>query len=529
MADEKKTNNENEDGVFRVINNSEPHEEKRASFTPPIRTENFGAWADEYTDLAPPPPNKVSFADFLGHDPNQSLDPQPQSMENLTQIGETTHGPRADLYGEVVRSSNTASSGKKVNQAAQRAPSGRSVRKNPRSNGNHAAGRPVRKDGRNETKPSAEDDLSEGITIRAASAKSVQVKNKKRGRPRPKKKESEEKSELLSTPKESLRYEAEQKRKKEGELSPRTKRRAERKEQELNQEISREQDIMENTVGSSDKKKSVVINIKKEEKEKKKRTKLIVCGIAGVIFVIIVLAFIIGVVRECKVVNTDLKTYSDDTIQLKSGIVENKTRSLTLLIRSGSIKKNLTKELPYLDSVKIKFDSPYNVTLTVRETSDKFCLVDGETQIWIDEKAKILDNKKKKLGKSQAKVYGFNLEGKTFDVGVPLVFKKEDAEKDKEKEEIAETNAAYLEILKRIAKGIKKSGLKISRIDFYSTGKICMTMNKVIKIYAKGENDFSKKLAGVKDLLGEVGEVNTDFYFDIREKDKIIYNYGTLY
>ena len=56
-----------------------------------------------------------------------------------------------------------------------------------------------------------------------------------------------------------------------------------------------------------------------------------------------------------------------------------------------------------------------------------------------------------------------------------------------------------------------------------------MTMNKVIKIYAKGDNDFSKKLVGVKDLLGELGEVNTDFYFDIREKDKIIYNYGTLY
>ena len=432
MADEKRTNNENEDGVFRVRNIPGPPEEERVSFTPPLRTENFGAWADEYTDFAPPPPNEIDFADFLGHDPNRSFAPQPQSEENPNRPVETTHGPRADLYGEVVRKSAPDSPVRQSGQTVRRAPSGRGGRKNARPYESRSGGRTARNEGRNGTRPSAEDDFSEGITIRAASAKSVQEKNQKRSRPKPKKKESEEKSRLLSTPKESVRYGAGQKKKEE---ASRTKRRAEKREQELNQEISREKHIMDNTLGSPDKKKSVVINKKKEEEAKKKRAKLIVCGVAAVFLVIIVLAFIIGVVRECKVVNTDAKTYSDDTIQLKSGIVENKTRSLVLLIRSGSIKKNLTRNLPYLDSVKIKFDSPYNVTLTVKETSDKFCLVDGETQIWIDEKAKILDDKKKKLEKNQAKVYGFILEGKTYEIGVPLVFRKEDAGKDKEKEE----------------------------------------------------------------------------------------------
>lgn len=524
MADETKRNENNDDEIVRVIRSSSSRG-SRESIIPPFPTGNTAESGSSGAFLREPSSDS-DLSDFFSGETQRPVEP----VERHQTPYRTAYGPKSSLYGEleaaqdegeVVRSGKAPSrerAGKRPRSAAARTPA--RGKKNPR--GKHST---QRRPG-DILKPITARDIEEGVTIRSGSAKGKGKKTPgkatrstaSRITKKKKNKESAD-SKLLSTPKGTVSFDAEKnKEKPRGKKGADESRRQQREREKTERTIRSEEETLKSSPGSRDRRRHIVQETKREHNEKVRRAVIISSTVAGIFTIIIVLALIIGVVRDCTIVNDPKATYPVDTIQLESGIIEDRTRSLILLLKKRHLQTEVTKKLPYVESIDIHFESPYNVTLTVTETSDKFCLVDGNKQIWLDPNGKVLDDRKKSIEGKQTKVTGFDLEDRAYSVGSILSFEKEDSK-----------NAAYFEILQRISNGISKSELNISQIDFKSEKKIVMTMNKVIKIYATGENDFEKKLDGVKKQLNELGEISTDFYFDIRDKEKLIYNYGTLY
>ena len=523
MADDK-NNRDGENSVFRVVNSPKKSEERSTS-APPRSSGDFEAWSDGYVDLAPPPELNIDFDEFVGHS-TEGTSREPFRAERQ---GESRAHParqekpegRANTEADVVRRSRSTRSDSEKRATT---PSRSCQTAGSRSGGQRKArlekGKRVNQPGARKAdspkikKPfdqeKKEREFVEGETIRSSSSKPLSSRKNRAQR----REKAALQSRMLSTPREAIRYDPEETKKKEKVFAARKKKKRKKLEEKIERDIDIENKSLQGGGKSDDKKKFDVQSNKRLESEKRRKIAIGAIVAVGIFAIVITLFLVIGVVKDCRIENAKAATYPVDTIQLEAGIVENKSRTAIVFLRKGRIISNITRNLPYIDSVDLKFDSAYSVTLTITETTDRFCLVDGEKQVWIDENGKVLSLTKKKLSANQAKVYGFTLEDQDVEIG--RAFSPNDKNKD------------YFAILKKISKGISESGLNISRIDFYSENNICMTMNKVIKIYAKGETDFVKKFAGVKQYLKELGEITTDFYFDIRQKENIIYRFGTI-
>ena len=296
-------------------------------------------------------------------------------------------------------------------------------------------------------------------------------------------------------------------------FSERISRKKEKHETKISRRYEQQSKIIRNSSGrSTDEVKGEILA--RDRRKTNLRVTLIIAAVVIIASVatLIFVDFRILILKECSVILPENSMYTENEINGVAGVFPGKTRLMPL--NRKRVSDAIETALPYIGKAEIEKDYPDNLIITVSMTKELFCIEFDDGQIWIDKNGKILSDTKKKLSSGEAKVLGFESNGDVNQIGhyfKPLA-----------------VNEKKFDALMRIADGIEESGLKVSAVEFVSDELICMTYKKYIKIYANYDNDFAKKLSGVKDILKETGEIKSDYYFDIRNKGVIINNYGKL-
>lgn len=254
---------------------------------------------------------------------------------------------------------------------------------------------------------------------------------------------------------------------------------------------------------------------RKGDIQKKRRTSSKVFGVVVLILVIIAILGSAGawlardtfVINSLDVVIPEKSTYTKEEIETASNIIKGGSMMTVKCKKSADI---ISKTLPYAGVVTVKRQWPDKVEITIEETKDRFAIMIGKKYLWLDENGKVLSETKKKIGKKQIKVLGFN-ENQEYEVGTKF--------------EPSELNAEHYEILKSISESSRISGLNISEVEFFEKNLIIMKYNSYISLVAKKETNFAGKFAGVKDQLKNKN-IKSDYYFDLRGNQQIRSNYG---
>lgn len=247
-------------------------------------------------------------------------------------------------------------------------------------------------------------------------------------------------------------------------------------------------------------------------REKKRRRKLIsvLCVCVLVAGVLIASGSYI-VLEGAPVVNIKVEgstTYKKNDILSAGGIAVGDNM---LLIRENKTSSTISQALPYIESVKVKYELPDTLKLTVKETTDKIHIVLGKSFLTLDENGKVLSNKKKKVANGCYKLLGFEKQ----DYNIGHSFSPDENNGNKEKYETA------LEIIS----ALEKTGISQCReISFEDMKCITVSYGEGISIYVDTKTDYERQLSLAKDALSEKNSTNAKSYFDLRYDNMVVHN-----
>lgn len=182
-----------------------------------------------------------------------------------------------------------------------------------------------------------------------------------------------------------------------------------------------------------------------------------------------------------------------------------------LLVREKKTSSTLSEALPYISSVKVKYDFPDTLKLTVSETKDKYHLIFGKTFLTLDENGKVLSNKKKKVLDGCYKLTGF--EKQDYNIGLNFVADEDNG------------NAEKLKMAKEIISAIEKSEVKnCKEISFEDLKCVTIYCGENISIYVDKKTDYERQFSLAKDAIEEKQKSETKAYFDLRYENMVVHN-----
>ncbi len=245
-------------------------------------------------------------------------------------------------------------------------------------------------------------------------------------------------------------------------------------------------------------------SLSRKKRKRILRLSLLSLFLIGVIFAIVVLISHIFfkvdtvTVEYTNKAHNSKRYYTDEEVELNSSI-ENGDN--LLFLGSSSVTKKLEKNLPYISQANIKKDFPSGVIIELTECSKVYCYKTKSGYYLADENGKFLE----KTTAEDIKKY------------TVVVYKEIEAEKIGEEIVLGkdtDTIVSYLEL-------IRKSGLKITHIDFTDMNDVYMDYDNRIKIHIGKMSDEENGVTAWKKL--QLAKKSLDAEDSVNPKQK-----GTL-
>lgn len=190
--------------------------------------------------------------------------------------------------------------------------------------------------------------------------------------------------------------------------------------------------------------------------------------------------------------------YSAQEIQQAAGITKGKNM---LSLREGRVRRELTKKLPYIKDVSLKYDLPDTLMLTVRETYDKYVIATPSGWLTLDSDSKVVADTKTEIKGGLFCAEGFDYQ--TFEAG------------DSYKPE--GVNAERFEILEEITRLFEKSEIvDTAVINLANTEDVIVTVDGEIAVYLGDCKSLEEKIPYASGIIAQVRDMGKKGYIDMR-------------
>ena len=190
--------------------------------------------------------------------------------------------------------------------------------------------------------------------------------------------------------------------------------------------------------------------------------------------------------------------YSAEEIYQAAGISKGKNM---LSLREKKVKNDITRKLPYIKDVKMDFELPDTVILTVKGTSDKYVITGTTTWLTIDTDGKVVSDKKQKLGEGMFRVDGFDEQ--FFDQGDKYV--PEGGNKQRYK------------LMEKIVSLFEKSDVVDSAvINLQNTSDVSVIIDDKIAVYFGDCDNLEEKIPYASGIIQQVKAAGKSGYIDMR-------------
>lgn len=236
----------------------------------------------------------------------------------------------------------------------------------------------------------------------------------------------------------------------------------------------------------------------------KKRKKLIVKNAvtAGTVLLFAVVFILIycysrGALIETVIIDGS-SIYTAEQIQAAAGIQRGKNM---LSLREKKVKKEITKKLPYIKDVKMEYDLPDTVILTIKATTDKYVITGQNSWLTLDTDGKIISDKKQKIKNGMFRVDGFDEQ--SFSQGDTYVPEGD----NKERYRLMEKMVALFE---------KSDVVQTAVIDLKNTEDVIITIDGKIAVYLGDCKNLEEKIPYTSGIIAEVRNTGKSGYVDMR-------------
>ncbi len=190
--------------------------------------------------------------------------------------------------------------------------------------------------------------------------------------------------------------------------------------------------------------------------------------------------------------------YSAEEIYQAAGISKGKNM---LSLREKKVEREITRKLPYIKEVKMDFDLPDTVILTVRGTSDKYVITGTTTWLTIDTDGKVVSDKKQKLKEGMFRVDGFDEQ--FFEQGDKYV--PEGGNKQRYK------------LMEKIVSLYEKSDVVDSAvINLQNTSDVSVIVDDKIAVYFGDCDNLEEKIPYSSGIIQQVKAAGQSGYIDMR-------------
>lgn len=190
--------------------------------------------------------------------------------------------------------------------------------------------------------------------------------------------------------------------------------------------------------------------------------------------------------------------YSAEEIYQAAGISKGKNM---LSLREKKVKRDITRKLPYIKDVKMNFDLPDTVILTVKGTSDKYVISGTNAWLTLDTDGKVVSDKKQKLKSGLFRAEGFDEQ--FFEQGD--TYKPEGANKERYK------------LMEKIVTLYEKSEVVDSAvINLQNTSDVSVIIDEKIAVYFGDCDNLEEKIPYSSGIIQQVRAAGTSGYIDMR-------------
>lgn len=238
-------------------------------------------------------------------------------------------------------------------------------------------------------------------------------------------------------------------------------------------------------------------NQKKRKKLKIKNALTIGAVLVFALIFIVLYCYSRGALIE-NVIIDGASIYSAQEIQQAAGISRGKNM---LSLRESRVRRDLTKKLPYIKDVDVKYDLPDTLVLTVRETYDKYVIDTGSAWLTLDSDGKVVSDTKAEVKSGLFHAEGFDYQ--EFEAG------------DKYKPE--GMNAERFKILEEMTRLFEKNEIvdsAVIRLD--NTEDVVVTVDGEIAVYFGDCKDLEEKVPYASGIIAQVRDMGKKGYIDMR-------------
>lgn len=190
--------------------------------------------------------------------------------------------------------------------------------------------------------------------------------------------------------------------------------------------------------------------------------------------------------------------YSAEEIYQAAGISKGKNM---LSLREKKVRRDITRKLPYIKDVKMEFDLPDTVILTVTGTSDKYIVSGTNTWLTLDTDGKVVSDKKQMLKAGLFRADGFDEQA--FEEGD--TYEPEGANKQRYK------------LLQKIVSLYEKSEVVDSAvINLQNTEDVSVIIDDKIAVYFGDCDNLEEKIPYSSGIIQQVRAAGKSGYIDMR-------------
>lgn len=247
-----------------------------------------------------------------------------------------------------------------------------------------------------------------------------------------------------------------------------------------------------------------------------KRKKMAIKNAVPIVVVFVLALFVMlfffysngALIENIIIEGTDV--YTAEQIYQAAGISKGKNM---YSFRETKIKRELTKNLPYIKDVKYERQLPDTVILTVKTTTDKYVISNGTGSFTLDTDGKVVSETKQTLEKGMYRVEGFEsqkvTEGFTF--------------------KPSEANAEKYALMKEIATLFDKSGvIDFAVIYLNNTDDVKVVYKERIAVYLGDCKNLEKKIPHASGIIAQVAPRGLGGYIDMRYDELGFFKPGSM-
>ena len=193
-----------------------------------------------------------------------------------------------------------------------------------------------------------------------------------------------------------------------------------------------------------------------------------------------------------------VRIYTPEEIHQAAGISKGKTM---LSLREKKVRRDITRKLPYIKDVKMDFDLPDTVILTVKGTFDKYVITGTTGWLTLDSDGKVVSDKKQKLSEGMFRVDGFDQQ--FFEQGD--TYEPEGGNKQRYK------------LMEKIVSLYEKNGVvKSATINLQNPSDVSVVIDDKVTVYFGDCDNLEEKIPYSSGIIQQVRAAGKSGYIDMR-------------